>query len=80
MRPFESSFNPHRKYVFVVDNLLCTQCGHMKQKYETLIEENEKHEKFFRSKFYGKRKHRAPGPHYHFRKNKVTSVARKVSY
>lgn len=38
-RPKEPPYNPHRQYVFVADNLLCTHCGrnsHLKERFHTL--------------------------------------------
>ncbi|XP_049349519.1 uncharacterized protein LOC125814108 [Solanum verrucosum] len=71
-RPIEPPYNPHSKYVYVSDNLLCTHCGrngHLKEKCVTLRKAKEKHEKFVRSKNNDKRELKGPGPRYRFRKN-----------
>ncbi|XP_049399696.1 uncharacterized protein LOC125863713 [Solanum stenotomum] len=71
-RPIEPPYNPHSKYVYVSDNLLCTHCGrngHLKEKCETLRKAKEKHEKFVRSENNDKRELKGPGPRYQFSKN-----------
>ncbi|XP_049391385.1 uncharacterized protein LOC125855684 [Solanum stenotomum] len=71
-RPIEPPYNPHRKYVSVSNNLLCTHYGrngHLKEKCESLRKAKERHVKFVRFENDVKKGHKGPGPRYHFRKN-----------
>ncbi|KAH0665121.1 hypothetical protein KY285_026327 [Solanum tuberosum] len=71
-RPIEPPYNPHRKYMSVSDNLLCTHCGrngHLKEKCESLRKAKERDVKFVRSENDVKKGHKGPGPGYHFSNN-----------